>query len=232
MYYHHLSGPEVGHSHRLYCQKGPAEVVLPSPDDEVQPATGAAETVLLCHHWICTLHVNNCLVQLSYQIWPQKTTECSPDYWANHWYNPPHSPRTVLIQSEQKVLAKSLWTPHIQHTPSLYCYRLVDATEHWATEWPGTGTVSSLRQSRTFEHLTINMKHTTLSYIYLFNTHTYYISKLHLTYLYILNCLFFTFAYYYFYYMCLVLSLSFCCTVELLSPKQIPRMCKHTWQYS
>ncbi len=22
--------------------------------------------------------------------------------WANHWYNPPHSPRTVLIQSEQK----------------------------------------------------------------------------------------------------------------------------------
>ncbi len=28
-----------------------------------------------------------------------------------------------------KGLAKSLWTPHIQHTPSLNCYRLVDATE-------------------------------------------------------------------------------------------------------
>ncbi|KAI2645561.1 RNA-directed DNA polymerase from mobile element jockey [Labeo rohita] len=28
---HHLSGPEVGHSHRLNCQKGPAEAVLPSP---------------------------------------------------------------------------------------------------------------------------------------------------------------------------------------------------------
>ncbi len=27
-----------------------------------------------------------------------------------------------------------------------------------------------------------NMKHTTLSYIYLFKTHTYYISNLHLTY--------------------------------------------------
>ncbi len=26
-----------------------------------------------------------------------------------------------------------------------------------------------------------------------------------------------------------VLSLSFCCTVELLSQKLIPRMCKHTW---
>ncbi len=48
------------------------------------------------------LHINNCLVQLSYQIWPQKSTEGSPDCWANHWYNPPHSSRTVLIQSEQK----------------------------------------------------------------------------------------------------------------------------------
>ncbi len=34
----------------VYCEKGPAEVVLPSPAEEVQPATGAAETVLLCHH--------------------------------------------------------------------------------------------------------------------------------------------------------------------------------------
>ncbi len=58
--------------------------------------------VLLRHHWIRPLHINNCLVQLSYQIWPQKTTEGSPDCWANHWYNPPYSPRTVLIQSEQK----------------------------------------------------------------------------------------------------------------------------------
>ncbi len=28
-----------------------------------------------------------------------------------------------------KGLAKSLWTPHIQNTPSLNCCRLVDATE-------------------------------------------------------------------------------------------------------
>ncbi len=28
--------------------------------------------------------------------------EGSPDCWANHWYNPPHSPRTVPIQSEKK----------------------------------------------------------------------------------------------------------------------------------
>ncbi len=99
---HHLPGPEVGQSHRLHCEKGPAEVVLLSPAEEVQPATGTAETVLLCHHWIRPLHINNCLVQLSYQIWPKKTTEGSPDCWANHWYKPPHSPRTVFIQSEQK----------------------------------------------------------------------------------------------------------------------------------
>ncbi len=40
-------------------------------------------------------HIINCLVQLSYQIWPQKTTEGS------HWYNPPQSPGTVLIQNDQ-----------------------------------------------------------------------------------------------------------------------------------
>ncbi len=82
--------------------KDPAEAVFPSPAEEVQPATRAVDTVLLCHRWIRPLHVNICLVQLSYQIWPQKTTEGSPDCWANHCYNPPHSPRTVLIQSEQK----------------------------------------------------------------------------------------------------------------------------------
>ncbi len=100
--HHNFSGPEVGQSHWVHGEKGPAKVVLPSPAEEVKPATGAANTVLLCHHWISPLHINNCLVQLRYQIWPQKTTEGSPDCWANHWYNPPHSPRTVLIQSEQK----------------------------------------------------------------------------------------------------------------------------------
>ncbi len=100
---HHLPGPEVGQAHRLHDdEKGPAEVVLPLPAEEVQPATGAVDTVLLCHHWICPLHINNCLVQLSYQIWNQKTTESSPDCWANHWYNLHHSPRTVLIQNEQR----------------------------------------------------------------------------------------------------------------------------------
>ncbi len=47
---HHLPGPEVGLSHRLHCKKGPAEAVLHSPAEEVQPATGAAENFILCHH--------------------------------------------------------------------------------------------------------------------------------------------------------------------------------------
>ncbi len=105
------------------------------------------ETVLLCHHWIHPLHFNNCLVQLSYQIWPQKTTEGSPDCWANHWYNPPYSPRTVLIQSEQKG-----WQNHsgplTSSTLTLWTAAVwSDATELWAPERPGTRTVSSPRQS-------------------------------------------------------------------------------------
>ncbi len=46
-----------------------------------------------------------------------------------------------------KGLVKFLWTPHIQHTPSLNYYHLVDATELWAPERPDTETVSSLKQS-------------------------------------------------------------------------------------
>ncbi len=50
MKHHNFSAPEAGQSHRVHCEKGPAEAVLPSPAEEVQPATGAADTVLLCHH--------------------------------------------------------------------------------------------------------------------------------------------------------------------------------------
>ncbi len=48
--HHNFSGPEVGQSHGVHGEKGLAEVVLLSPAEEVQPATGAADTVLLCHH--------------------------------------------------------------------------------------------------------------------------------------------------------------------------------------
>ncbi len=38
------------------------------------------------------------------------------DCWANHWYNPSHSPRTVLIQSEQKVCQNHSGPSHPAHS--------------------------------------------------------------------------------------------------------------------
>ncbi len=186
------------------------EAVLPSPAEEVQPATGAAETVLLHHHLICPLNLNNCLVQLSYQIWPQKTTESSPDCWAYYWYNPPHSPRTVLIQSEQKgwQIHSGPVTSHIQHTLSLNCYHLFDATKLRAPERPDTGTVYFLRQSISWKLDIKRGIHNTIIH-YLFITHTYLHFNFHISYLYIHNCLYYIlyfvhglfciFVYYYFY---------------------------------
>ncbi len=40
----------MGQSHRLYGGKGPAEAVLPLPAEEVKPATGTVDIVLLYHH--------------------------------------------------------------------------------------------------------------------------------------------------------------------------------------
>ncbi len=178
----------MGQLHWVHCEKGPAEAVLPSPAEDVQPAKGAVDTVLLCHHWIHLLHINNCLVQLSYQIWPQKTTEGSPDSWANHWYNP--LSRNCTHPEWAKGLKKITLDPHIQHTPSLNCYRLVDATELWVPEKPDTETVSSLRQSISW---TLDIKRRTHNTIihYLFITRTYFfISNLHISDLYTHNCLY------------------------------------------
>ncbi len=60
-------------------KKGPAEAVLPSPAEEVQPATGAADSVLLCHHRVCPVFIYNCLVWFSYQNRHQKNTTDSQD---------------------------------------------------------------------------------------------------------------------------------------------------------
>ncbi len=139
---------------------------LPSSLGWVHPpvSAGAAETVLLCHHWILPLHINNCLVQLSYQIWPQKTTEGFPDCWANHWYNPRPSPRTVLIQSEQKS-----WQNHSGPlTPStlplwtVAVWSTLQSSEHQNDKAQKLFLPSG---NPSHEHLTINVEHTTLLYI-------------------------------------------------------------------
>ncbi len=205
------------YNHRPHCEKDPAEVVHPSPVEEVQPATGAVDTVLLCNHWIRSLHVNICLVQLSYQIWPQKTTEGSPDCGANHWYNPLHSPRTLLIQSEQKGLVKSLWTPHIQHTPSLNCYHLVNATELWSPERPDTETVSSLRQSISW---TLDIKrgtHNTIIQLFIHHTYLFFHFKFAHQTSHIIICIAYcVFTILYIAYLYIVILLSVSCPVAVI----------------
>ncbi len=68
------SGPEVGHSHRLHREKGPAENVLSSSTEKVQPATGAHDTVLLCCYWVGSVLFYNCMVWVSQQIRYKKTS--------------------------------------------------------------------------------------------------------------------------------------------------------------
>ncbi len=143
---------------RLHCGKGPAEVVLPSQAEEVQPATGTADTGLFCHHWISPLH------------W------ISPDYWANHWYNPPDSSRTVLIQSKQKGWQNHsgpftsstlpLWTVTVWST--------LQSSEHQNDQTQEQDQTQFLPSSNpSHEHLTIIMVHTLFIhlYTYLSNAH-------------------------------------------------------------
>ncbi len=166
------------------------------------------------------------MVQLSYQIWPQKTTEGSPDCWVPLSPPPKQSPRIVLLQSEQRG-----WQNHCGPlTSSWYC--LVDATELWAPERPDTETVSSLRQSISWT-LDNKVEHTFL-YIYLFNTHTYLHFKFahhtctYINVYFVYGCFFYTILYIvYFLYLyiilCIICVLScycHCCSVELLSLKK------------
>ncbi len=129
-----------------------------------------------------------------------------------------------------KGLEKSLWTPHIQHTP---LWSTLQSSEHQNDQTQEQVLPSG---NPSHEHLTLNMEHTTLLYI-IYSSHILiYISNLHISYLYIDNCLyymlcfvlgFFSFLFfvhclfcifvYYYFVMCPVLLPSFCCTVELLS---------------
>ncbi len=151
--------------------------VLPLPAEEVKPTTGAADTVILCHHWICPLHVNNCLVHLSYQIWPQKTTEGSPELLSKSLVQPSPLSKNCTYPNWEKGLAKSLLIPHIQHTPSLNCYCLVDATEFWVPELPeqpDTETVSFPKHSISW---TLDIKrgtHNTIIQVFIHHTFLFF----------------------------------------------------------
>ncbi len=85
-------------------------------------------------------------------------------------FNGDHVNETGLIQSEQKGWQNHYLDPHIQNTPSLNGYCLVDATELRVPEQPDTGTVSSLKQSISWT-LDNNLWYTHYLYTYLPNTH-------------------------------------------------------------
>ncbi len=143
-------------ANRLHCQKGPAEVVLSSPAEEVQPATGLTETVLLRHHWIHPLHFYNCLVQLKSDLRRLRRVVRTAERIIGTTLP---TFQEMYLSRASKRTGKITLDPHIQHTPSLNCYRLADATELWAPERPDTGTVSSPRQ---YTSWTLNNKRGTL----------------------------------------------------------------------
>ncbi len=111
--------------------------LFPSPAEEVQPTTGAAETVLLCHHRDCPVFIYNCLVWFSYQKSHQKTTTDSQDCWEDY-----RCPSAQLYTSRERKRAKKVTLdPHTQLTLSLNGCPLAGATDHWAPEQPDTRTV-------------------------------------------------------------------------------------------
>ncbi len=69
------------------------------------------------------------------------TEEGSPDCWANHWYNPPHSPRTVFIQSEKKICKNHSWpltSSTLLWTVTVWSYRALSTrtTRHRNSFFP------------------------------------------------------------------------------------------------
>ncbi len=127
----------------------------------------------------------------------------------HHWYNPLHSPITLLV--------KSLWTPHIQHTLSLNCYRLVNATELWAPERPDTETVSSLRQSISW---TLDIKrgtHNTIVQLFIHHTYLFFHFKFAHQTSHIIICIAYcVFTILYIAYLYIVILLSVSCPVDVI----------------
>ncbi len=137
--------------------------------------------------------------------------ECSPDCRANHWYTPPHSPRTVLIQSEQKgwqnhsgPLTSStlpLWTVTVWST--------LQSSEHQNDQTQEQFLPPS---NPSHELLILNMEHTTL--IYSPHTLIFFILNSHMSDL-THNCLHCIFAILYIAYLNICI-LFFCCLCLVL----------------
>ncbi len=220
--HHNFSGPEVGQSHWVIMKKAQQR---PYFLRQLRKYNLPQELLIQLYSAMiesCPLHVNNCLIQLSYQIWPQKTTEGSPDCWANHWYNPLHSPRTVLIQSEQKGWQNHsgpptsstlpLWTVTVWSTLQSYEYQNDQTQEQFLSP-----------SNPSHEHLTLNTEHTTLlyitysSHILIFQLKLSHIRPVHYTYnsLYYILC-FCYFVHCLFVYLYIIILWSVSCPVSFI----------------
>ncbi len=181
--------------------------MLPSPAEEVQPATGAVDTVLLCHHWISPLHFNNCLVQLIYQIWPQKTTEGSPDLLSESLVQSLLTLHELyLFRSEQKGWQNHSVPSHPAHSifELLQSGRTLQSSEHQNDQTQKQFLPSG---NPSHENLTINVEHATLLYITYSSHILIYISNVHM-YLYTHTCLYCILCFCYFVH-CLFVYYSF-----------------------
>ncbi len=147
-------------------KKGPAEAVLPSPAEEVQPATGAAETVTLCHYWICPLHVNNCLVnaatksdhrRLRRVIRTAEQIIGTTIPTLQDLYSSRVSKRAGKITLDPSNPANSLFE---------LLLLLVDATELWVPEWPDQEQFLP-SSNPSHEILTIIMVHTLFIHLFI-----------------------------------------------------------------
>ncbi len=150
----------MGQSHWGHCEKDE----LPSPPEEVQPVTGAADTVLLCHHWIRPLHINNCSGSATKSDLRRLRRVVRTAERIIGTTLP--TLQDLYLSRLSKRAGKITLDPSHQHTPSLNCYRLVNATELWEPE-----IVSFPKQSISW---TLDIKHGTHNIIIqLFNcTHT------------------------------------------------------------
>ncbi len=138
-----------------------------------------------------------------------------------------------------KIAVKITLDPHIQHTPSLNCYRLIDATELRAPERPDTETVSSLRQSISWTCDIKRGTHTIYTLIYLthilslhFNLHIIYLYIQNILLLYTYNC---QFVYCYSIFTCSIFIICVFCSVIIIllhcgSFRHENKFLKHTWQ--
>ncbi len=144
--HHHLSGPKVGRSHWVHCKKGPAQAVFLRqlrkfnlPQELLKQLYSAIIDSVLCTSitvWFSSATKSD-LRRLQRVV---RTAERIIG-------TPLPTLQELYLSRVSKRAGKITRTPYIQHTPSLNCYCLVDATELWAPERPDTGTVSSLRQS-------------------------------------------------------------------------------------